>query len=109
MSLFYVSFLILIRYQPVVTPATVGHKRDAQRIGPLHLLQHEGLYPIVFFGHDAEIQFVVDLQQEFTLQSFCLHALVDVDHRHLDDVGRRTLYGCVDGVTFGKATHGAVM
>ena len=77
-------------------------------IGVLHLLFHDGLYPTLLLGHHTEVEFVVHLENHFRTEVFFLKPLVDTNHRHLDDIGGRTLNRRVDGVALGKAPHSGI-
>ena len=56
------NLLFLVRLQPVLTEAAIGYQRDVQGDGVLHFFDDDALYLGLFFGVDAEVQLVVDLQ-----------------------------------------------
>ena len=73
--------------------------------GVLHLFDDDMLYLFFLVRIDAEVEFVVYLENHLALDAFSLETLEDMNHCHLDDVGSSTLDGRIDGVTLGKASH----
>ena len=76
--------------------------------GILHLFQNDALYLFLLVRIDAEVEFVVYLENHLALDAFSLETLEDMNHCHLDDVGSSPLDGCIDGVTLSKASHHAI-
>ena len=100
---------ILMGLEPVIAKAGVSNKGYSHVEGVLHLFDDDTLYLFLLVRIDGEIEFVVDLQDHFALDSFGFEALEDVNHCHFDDVGSGALNGCIDGVTLSKTTHDAVL
>ena len=88
-----------MRLQPVLAEAAVGYQRDSKREGILHLFEHDALHLLFFFWINGEVQFVMHLKDHLATDALGLEALMDADHRHLDDIGSSALNGGVDGVT----------
>ena len=99
----------LVRLQPVVAETGVGHEGDVKGEGTLHLFENDGLYPTLLLRVNAEVEFVVYLENHLAADSLGLEALVDANHRHLDDVGGGALNGRIDGVTLSKTSDGGVV
>ena len=95
----------LMGFKPVVTEAGVGNEGNGHVEGVLHLFDDDMLYFFFLVRIDAEVEFVVYLQNHFGTNAFCLKTLEDMNHCHLDDVGSSTLDGRIDGITLGKASH----
>ena len=95
--------------KPVLTKAGISHQRTTQREGFLHLLDDDALYFFLLFGVDAEVEFVVYLENHLASDTLGLEALEDMYHRHLDDVGCGTLNGGVDGISLCKTSDGGVV
>ena len=99
----------LVGFEPVVTKAGIGNEGDGHLEGVLHLFYDNVLYAFFFFWINAEVEFVVYLENHLATNAFSLEALEDVDHGDLDDVGSGALNGGIDGVTLSKATNDAVV
>ena len=99
---------MLVGLKPVVTKARVGDEGNGHVEGVLHLFQDDTLYLFLLVRIDAEVEFVVYLENHLALDAFSLETLEDMNHCHLDDVGSSALNGGIDGVTFCKTTHHAV-
>ena len=96
-----------MRLQPIAAHAALGNQRYAQMDDILHLFHHHLFRPIGFLQRDIETEFVMNLHNHrgpVVFESSC-----DSDHRHLDDIRRRSLYGCIDGIAFGKLSDDRVM
>lgn len=50
-----------VGFEPVVTPAAVGHEGHFQVAGVLHLFYDDSFDALLFFRYDREIEFVVYL------------------------------------------------
>ena len=98
-----------MRFQPVAAPSAVGLERDAEVGSLLHLPDDKLLYPILFLREDAEVEFIMNLENHLALQTLSLHACCHPYHGNLDDVRCRSLYGRVDGIAFRIATHDGVV
>ena len=94
--------------EPVVAKAGISHEGHSHLEGILHFFDDDMLYLLFFFWIDGEVEFVVNLQDHFTLDSLSFEALEDVNHSHLNDVSSGTLNGSIDGVTLSKTTYDAV-
>ena len=101
--------LLLMRFEPVFTPAGIGNEGNFQGKGALHFLKDQPFHTLFLFRKNREVEFVVYLQNHFALQSFILHPFIDANHGHFNDVGSRTLDGCVDGISLSKAPYGGVV
>ena len=99
---------MLVCLKPVLTEAGVGDEGNGHVEGVLHLFQDDTLYFFLLVRIDAEVEFVVYLENHLALDAFSLETLEDMNHCYLDDVGSSTLDGRIDGVTLGKASHHAV-
>ena len=97
-----------MRFEPVVAKATVGNEGNGHLEGILHFFDDDVLYAFFFFWINAEVEFVVYLENHLATDAFGLEALEDVDHGDLDDVGSGALNRGIDGVTLSKATNDAV-
>ncbi len=76
---------------PAAAVADRHLQRHVQRVGAAHLVAHQRLDGVPLPLGDLEQQLVVHLQQHPGLQAGVPQRLVDVDHRHLDDVGGAAL------------------
>ena len=101
-------FFTLVRFQPVLSPTGVSNQWDAELASVLHLREDDVLDLVFLFGIDAEVEFVVYLQDHLRADALLTEAIVDANHRHFDDIGSGALNGCIDGITLGKATNGGV-
>ena len=95
--------------EPVLTKAAIGYEGNGERERCLHLFDDDGLDTFFFFREDAEIEFIVYLQDHLASDAFGLEAVVNANHGHFDDIGSSTLNGGVDGVALGKAPHGGIL
>ena len=95
-------------FKPVLTEAGVGDEGNSHVEGILHLFQDDVLHLFLLFRIDAEVEFVVYLENHFRTDVFSLEALENVDHSHLDDVCSSALNGGIDGITLCKATNGSI-
>ena len=98
----------LVGFEPVLAPAAIGNQWYTERIGVLHLLNDDALHLFFLVGIDREVQFVVHLQDHLRTDAFLAETLEDANHRHFDDIGRRALNGCIDGVAFSEVANGGV-
>ena len=101
-------FFTLVRFQPVLSPTGVSNQWDAELASVLHLREDDVLDLVFLFGIDAEVEFVVHLQDHLGAYAFFFEASPDAYHGNLDDVGFRTLNGRIDGIALSEAAHGAV-
>jgi hypothetical protein len=100
---------VLMGLEPVIAKAGVGDEGHSHLEGILHLFDDDTLNLFFLVRIDGEVEFVVDLQDHFALDALSLEALEDVNHRHFDDISSGTLNGGIDGITFSKTTHYAVL
>ena len=94
--------------EPVLPKARIGYEGHGEGKSTLHLFEHDALHFLLLFWIDGEVEFVVNLQDHLTLDTLGLEALMDADHRYLDDVCSRTLDGGVDGIALSKTTYHAI-
>ena len=92
-------------FKPVAAPPCIGNEGYGKLCCLLHLLDDQYLQLFALFGQDTEVQFVMYLQYHAALQSFLTHAAVHTYHGNLHDVGGTALYGRVDGIALGIASH----
>ena len=59
----------------------------------------------LFFGQDAEVKFIVYLENHLRTDSLFAEAAVDARHCYLDDVGGTSLDRGVDGIALGISPH----
>ena len=95
-------------FEPIGAPSAVGKEGYGEFDGILHLIDNQLLQLLFLFGHNGEVEFIVHLQNHLRLQAFFAHSLVDVYHRHFDDVSSSALDGCIDGIALGIATHHSI-
>ena len=95
-------------FEPVTPPPCVGDERHFQRIGILHLLHYYSFHHFLLFWIDGEVEFVMNLQYHLRLDVFFLEPFIYPYHCHLDDVGCRSLYWCVDGISLGESPYSGV-
>ncbi len=98
----------VLRFPPILADADVDGERRIQRIRAGHLVAHELLHRPELRVRHLEQQLVVHLQDELRTASFLAQAAMDADHRHLDDVGVRSLHDEVDGQPFAERAGLAV-
>ena len=98
-----------MRLEPIATPPCVGNEGYGELCCLLHLLYYQCLQLFALFGQYAEIQFVVHLQYHTAFQSFHAHTTVHTYHGNLHDVGGASLYGRVDGIALGIASHHGIV
>ena len=89
---------MLVGLEPVIAKAGVSNEGNSHVEGVLHLFQDDTLYLFLLVRIDAEVEFIVDLENHLALNAFCLEALEDVDHRYLDDVCSSALNGGIDAL-----------
>ena len=89
---------VLMGLEPVIAKSGIGNEGNSHSEGVLHFFNDDALYLFFFFRIDGEVEFVMDLQNHFTLDAFGFETLEDMDHGHLDDVCSSTLNGGIDGV-----------
>ena len=99
----------LMGFQPVLAKARISHKRHTQGEGFLHLFDDDGFHLFFFFRIDREVEFVVYLKDHLTLDTLSLETLVDMNHRHLDDIRCSALNWGIDGVTLCETPHGGIV
>ena len=95
-------------FKPVFSKAGVGYKGNGKWEGTLHFLKDNGFHTFLFLRIDAEIEFIVYLKDHLRTDTLRLETLMDVYHCHLDNVGCSALYGCIDGISFSKASNGSI-
>ena len=95
--------------KPVFAPSAICFQGDVHAVCFLHFFDDDLLHAFFFFRIDAEVQFVVYLQNHFRQDSLSLEATMDAYHRHLYYIGCRALNRCIYGVALCKATHRGVM
>ena len=96
-------------FQPVLAKARISHKRHTQGEGFLHLFDDDGFHLFFFFRIDREVEFVVYLKDHLTLDTLSLETLVDMNHRHLDDISSCSLNRSIDGITLSKTSYCGVV
>ena len=69
---------------------------------------NDAAHAVEFFREDAEIEFVVYLQNHFRANAFRLETGGDAYHGNLDNVGRSALNGSVHGVALCIAAHNGI-
>ena len=97
-----------MRLQPVLSPAAVCLQGDMHAVGFFHFFDNYLFHPFFFVDGDAEVEFVVHLQNHLCPYSFGVEAAVDACHCHLDNVGCTALNRGVDGVPLGISTYDGV-
>ena len=95
--------------EPVGTGATFRLQAHLAVIGVGHELRHQLLHYLLFAGRHVEVELIVHLHNHARAEAAAFHLGKDVYHGSLDDVGRRALYGGVDGVAFGISAHRGVV
>ena len=66
----------------------------------LHTIRHQAFQEILFGFMAFEIEFVMNLNDHSGHQSFFLNAFLDTDHSHFYNIGSRSLYRSIDGISF---------
>ena len=99
----------LVGFQPIVTDAALGDEGHGEVDSVLHGTDNYLADLIDLVNRDVEVQFVMHLHDHLRLQVALLEFIMNGDHGNLDDIGSRTLNGCVHGVAFGKSADGTVM
>ena len=95
-------------FKPILSPTAISHQWHLHAECALHLFEHNFLHLLFLFGINTEVEFVVHLQYHLRANAFELESVVDIDHRHLDDVGGSALDRCIDGISLGKSTYGGI-
>ena len=95
--------------EPVLTKAGISHQRYIKGEGFLHLFDDDLLHLFLLFWVDAEVQFIVYLQNHLASNAFSLETLMDMNHCHLDDISCCTLDGGIDGISLSKASNCGIM
>ena len=70
----------LVCFQPVSSPACVGHEGYGECIGMFHLFHDNAFDKRFLFGIDREIELIMYLQDHFRPDAFLSEAAVDADH-----------------------------
>ena len=92
-------------FEPVGAKAAVSNEGNGHVEGILHFFDNDVFHFVLFFWIDGEVEFVVNLEDHFTLDVLYLEAIEDVNHCDFDDVGSRALNGGIDSITFCKAAN----
>ena len=93
---------MLLRVGPVVANTNVDGERRIERERAAHLRAYEFLDRRDLVVGNLEQQFIVHRQDESGTSPFVAQALLNVDHRDLDDVGVRTLHHEVHGISLAE-------
>ena len=107
---------ILVCFEPVLAYSTIGDEGDRESDDALHLLEDNATHLLHLVLGDIEVEFVMHLHNHLRTERFArsgvflgMQTMMDTDHSHLDDVSGRTLDRCIDGIAFGKRTHGGIV
>ena len=90
--------MILMSFKPVLAYSAVGDKGYREMDGILHLRYYDLTHFLYFRLRYIEIQFVMHLHDHLRLEVLFFQSPMDGHHRYLDDIRRRTLYRCIDGI-----------
>ena len=78
-------------FKPILSPTAISHQWHLHAECALHLFEHNFLHLLFLFGINTEVEFVMHLQYHLRANAFELESVVDIDHRHLDDIGGSAL------------------
>ena len=98
-----------MRLQPVHSHSHIHFKRNIQNIGIFHFSFNNGFDLFQLRLEDIKHQFIMYLQQHPGLVVALSQFFMNIDHRQLDDVGRTSLDGRIDGVPFRGASYYLVL
>ena len=90
----------LMGFEPVLTEAGISHEGNSHMEGVLHLFEDDVLHLFLLIRIDAEVEFIVYLENHLALDAFSLETIEDMNHSHLDDVCGSALNRGIDGITF---------
>ena len=54
-------YTVLVCFEPIFSPTSIGYQGNVERVGILHFFYHDALYSFFFVGKYREVEFVVYL------------------------------------------------